>query len=113
MNRGDTKILQFKIKKSDGTYVDGADYDEVEVQFNEQRTYSSLKYLKSEGTVGWDTDHFYVSMSQQDTYRLSVGQAEMQVRLYDGGVCKGTSIANIDVGRTLSGKVLGDDADNS
>lgn len=46
MIRGDTKNFNFKVKRN-GTYIDGSIYTEVEVQFNQQSNYFSIKKLKS------------------------------------------------------------------
>lgn len=109
MIRGDTKQLKFKIKK-DETYIVGSDYDEVEVQFNQQSFYQSIKKLLSKGEVEWvegDENYFVCFLSQEDTFALNEGRVEMQVRLYVGGDCKGTLIRSIELGKVLSKEVLG------
>lgn len=106
MIRGDTKYFNFKIKLPTGEYIDGSIYDEVEVQFNQQNTFTSLKYLKSKGQVTWDIDHFVVYLSQADTFKLNDGTVEMQVRLKQSDIVKGTAIINVPVGRVLSNEVL-------
>lgn len=106
MIRGDTKNVNFKIKTPSGDYVDGSIYDEIEVQFNTQSLYSSLKYLKSLGQVSWDSDHFVVFLTQEDTFKLNDGKVEMQVRLKQGDLVKGTAIIQVPVGRVLSQEVL-------
>lgn len=106
MNTGDTKNLAFKIKKSDGTYVDGSEYDEVEVQFNRQSAINSLRFLKSLGQVIWDNDRFYVFLTQKDTFALGDGMTEIQFRLMKNEEVKGTAILDIDVGRALSRMIL-------
>lgn len=105
MHRGDTNIITFKIK-SNGVYIDGSAYSEVEVQFNPQSILNSVKKLKSKNEVAWNTDHFECALTQADTFNLSVGTNEMQVRLFNEGVCKATVIASINVKETLSQEVL-------
>lgn len=105
MISGDTRNFNFKIKK-DGQYIDGSVYTEVEVQFNRQGKHNSIKKTMSNGEVAWDSDHFSCFLSQEDTFNLTDGLTEVQVRLYLEGNVKGTLIKHINVGRVLSKEVL-------
>lgn len=107
MIRGNTWDLSLKIKEGQ-TYIDGSQYSEVEVQFNPQSIYSSVKKLKSKGEVVWNTTSscFVVSLSQQDTFSLNEGNCDLQVRLYNSGVCTATLIKQVNIGRVLSSEVL-------
>lgn len=106
MIRGDTKDFNFKIKQ-DGQYIDGSQYDEVEVQFNPEEI--GVKKLKSRNEVIWDNDHFSCPLSQEDTFKLNSGAVEFQVRIYKNNQCKGTLKQQIIVGDVLSNKILGEE----
>lgn len=106
MIRGDTKDFNFKIKQGD-EYIDGSEYSEIELQINPQNTIHSIKKLKSKNDISWDVDHFTCFLSQEDTFKLREGTAEVQVRLYIGGDCKATMVSRIDIGKVLSKEVLG------
>lgn len=105
MIRGDTKDFNFKIKQGE-TYIDGSIYSEVEVQFNNQHYFQSLKKLKTNGEVEWINDHFKCYLSQEDTFKLNDGNVQVQVRLYIDGICKGTIVKSFNVGKVLSSEVL-------
>lgn len=107
MIRGETKDLQFKIKNGQ-SYIDGSQYSEVEVQFNPQSIYNSVKKLKSKNEVVWNStlSVFVVSMSQEDTFKLNEGKCDVQVRLFNNNVCTATLINQIDIGKVLSNEVL-------
>lgn len=111
MIRGDTYVYTFKLKKKGVTpteYVDGSIYTEIELQFNYDKTFNSVKKLKSRNEVGWDSTNsrFECSLSQEDTFKLSTGENKVQVRLYVNGVCKGSNIHIMNVGAVQSSEVL-------
>lgn len=105
MIRGDTKNFNFKVKRN-GVYIDGSIYTEVEVQFNQQSNYFSIKKLKSKDEVEWSQDHFSCFLTQEETFKLNDGSVQVQVRLFVNGNCKATMIKTIDVGKVLSSEVL-------
>lgn len=107
--RGDTKDIYFKIKKPDGSYIDGSEYSEVEVQINPQSKIASIKKLMSKGEVSWEMDRYFFNLSQEETFTTKAGVNVLQVRIYQNGECKATYIYDFLVGEVLSDEVINND----
>ena len=113
--RGDTKDFKTKFQiKGTETFKDLSIYDEIEVQFNQQSFYQSIKKLKSKGEVEViEVEGVYYllyHLSQEDTFSLNEGIVERQFRFYVDNDCKGTLVDNVEAKKVLSNKVLGGDS---
>ena len=108
MNKGDTLdiILSYQV---DGTDFQKDQFQEIELQFENQ--YDSSKYVKlllSNGDITWDDElgKYVTGLTQEQTFRLSpVCTYQLRVMLDD--VVISSDIGEIEIGPTLSRKVLG------
>lgn len=106
MNKGDTIYLELDFTINDEP-LEKDEYDEIELQFNIQSTYTSLKLLMSRGDIEWNDDigKYVAYLSQDDSFRLS-NNAEYQLRIkYEDNVIS-SAIGTINIGEVLSRRVL-------
>lgn len=118
MNRGDTQCVKLNYTVNGSPMVEGA-YQEIEIQFNMQRTSDSVKKLLSTGDIVWGTvtyldeeeveqtfTGYYTNLSQEETFKLSEGNVEVQLRVMLNGEVGSSRIEDFSIGRVLSTKVL-------
>ena len=118
MNRGDTAylILNYKVNGQD-LVQDG--YQEIELQINPQGSFNSVKKLLSDGSISWgtvsyiDDDNveksftgYYAHLSQEETFTLSKGKVNVQLRVMLDNEVGSSAISDINAGNVLSSKVL-------
>lgn len=108
MNNGDTLdiIIDYQI---DGEPFEEGQFQEIELQFENQ--YDSSKYVKlllSAGDITWDSDlgKYTTKLTQEQSFRLSPS-CSYQLRVMLDDVVVSSEIGEMDVGPTLSRKVLG------
>lgn len=118
-NRGDTAylLLDYTIN---GEPMQEGEYQELELQINVQGNYRSIKKLLSAGDIFWDDNYTYidadgdeqtfsgyiVSLDQDDTFLISQGQAEIQLRVLIDGEVGSSQIEELNIGNALSDEVL-------
>lgn len=107
MIRGDAtdQVLRIKHKKTK-EYIDCSIYSEIEVQYNRQSKYKSIKKLLSKNEVFWENGKLIIHLSQEDTFNFDEGTNEIQVRLYLNNKCKATIHSHFKVGKVLSEDTL-------
>lgn len=119
INRGDTLCLTLDYTVNGSAMIEGA-YQEIELQLNCQREYDSVKKLMSKGDIVWGTvtyiddddvqqtfTGYYAILSQEDTFKLSQGKFEIQLRIMINDEVGSSEVSDFDIGRVLSNKVLG------
>lgn len=106
MNRGDTIYFQLDFTINEEP-LGKDEYDEIELQFNPQGNFSSLKLLMSKGEIEWDEDYGkYIAFLDQDaTFKLP-RVVEYQLRLKIGTDVVSSNIESFDLGEVLSRRTL-------
>lgn len=118
-NRGDTAYLLLNYTINDEPLTQQA-VDELELQINVQGDYRSIKKLLSTGGIYWDDSFTYedsegqtqtfsgfiVALDQEDTFAMSRGKSEIQLRAMVGGEVGSSEIETIELGNALSNRVL-------
>lgn len=118
-NRGDTAYLLLDYTVN-GEPMQEGEYQELELQINVQGNYRSIKKLLSVGDIFWDDNYTYidadgneqtfsgyiVSLDQDDTFLVSQGQAEIQLRVLIDGEVGSSQIEELNIGNALSDEVL-------
>lgn len=100
MKQGDTYNVPLKINVG-GIVVTATDVDEIELTFS-----NGLK-KNYPGDMEFDTDHFNVSFTQEETFSLN-GNVKYQVRvLFAGGDVKSSPKFNSMIAESISKTVLG------
>ena len=103
LKRGDTYNLQIKIKIDDA-YLGEDGVDTIEFMFDDIRKVYSDTSLDG---VTFDTDHFIVPFTQEETFSLQDKQARYQARVkFDTGEVKGSPIKKCNVYDSISREVL-------
>lgn len=118
-NKGDTAylLLNFTIN---GEPMQEGKYQELEFQINVQGNYRAIKKLLSKGEIFWDGNYTYtdaegqeqifagyiVSLDQEDTFLISQGNAEVQLRVLIDGEVGSSQIEELVIGDALSDEVL-------
>lgn len=123
LNRGDTVCLLLNYNLNGEPLVEGA-YQEIELQINKQDIYNNVKKTLSDGSIMWgevtyiddqgDEQTFigyYANLSQEETFRLSTGNSDVQLRIMLNDEVGSSAISNISLGQVLSKKILGVSAD--
>ena len=117
-NRGDTAILMLNYTINGDPLVEDA-YQEIELQINRENGSESIKKLLSDGSIEWgtlsyedDEGHsqtftgYYCALNQQETFSLSAGRANVQLRILVSDEVGSSAISSFELGQTLSAKVL-------
>lgn len=118
-NKGDTAylLLDFNVN---GQPMQEGEYQELELQINVQGNYRAIKKLLSKGEIFWDSGYTYLdaegneqtfagyiaSLDQDDTFLISQGKAEVQLRVLIDGEVGSSPIAELIIGDALSDEVL-------
>lgn len=121
-NRGDTSYLMLNYTINGDPIPQ--DVQEIELQVRPQGQMLNIKKLLSDGTIQYGTltyetepvneqddgertfTGFYCHFSQNDTFILSDGNNEVQLRvMLNDEVCS-SAITSLDLGKVLSNKVL-------
>lgn len=123
LNRGDTVCLLLNYNLNGSPLQEGA-YQEIELQINKQGLYNAVKKTLSSGSIRWgevsyidshgDTQTFtgyYANLSQAETFQLSTGKSDIQLRIMLNEEVGSSAISSIDLGQVLSSQVLGVSAD--
>ena len=103
LKKGDTYNLPITLSISGSILgIDGV--DTVEFMFDTiRKVYSDT----SEDGVTFDTDHFIVPLTQEETFSLQDKQARYQARVkFDTGEVKGSPIKKCNVYDSISREVL-------
>lgn len=118
-NKGDTAYLLLNFTVN-GEPAQMGVYQEIEVQINPQGNYRGIKKLFSRNEIVWMTDMEYedaegevqtytgyvCSLTQDDTFTISDGETEMQIRVLYQGEVGSTPFIPLQIGKALSKKVL-------
>lgn len=121
MNRGDTSFLMLNYTINGDPLVEG-DYEEIELTINEESSFRCVKKMLSKGEIEWGTltyedngtqtfTGYYAHLSQEETFKLSRGVNEVQVRILSNDEVGSSAVSSMELGRVLSSEVL--DGDNS
>ena len=119
LNSGDTTCLLLNYTLNGEALVEGA-YREIELQINTQGQYNSIKKLLSDNSIEWgtityiDDDNvqqsftgYFAKLTQEDTFKITSGQSQIQLRIMINDEVGSSAISDIDLGNVLSRKVLG------
>lgn len=117
-NRGDTAYLLLNYTLNGEPLEEGI-YQEIELQINEQGGLSAIKKLYSQGDIFWSDQFTYndkgtvktfegyvCGLTQEETFRLSHGVSEVQLRIMINEEVGSSAYSEVDVGKALSEKVL-------
>lgn len=121
-NRGDTSYLLLDCTLNGEPIGDGQ-CEEIEVQINPQDNFRGVKKLLSKGEVVYMTDMEYetkegdvwvtktftgyvCSLSQKDTFTISKGKSNFQIRALYNGEVGSTKLIPLEIGDSLSTEVL-------
>lgn len=118
-NRGDTACLLLNYTVNGSAMEQGA-YQEIELQLNPQNNYNSIKKLLSKNEIVWGENFEYVDeeghtqsftgyvapLTQKDTFALSKGISSVQLRVMLNNDVGSSEYSEIDIGNSLSSKVL-------
>lgn len=116
-NKGDTACLILNYQLNGNPLEEGA-YDEIEFQINPQNDLNSIKKLLSNGDIEWNSVEYteggetktftgYVTyLSQEETFKLRIGNSPCQIRILIGDEVGSSEISDLSLGRVLSRKVL-------
>ena len=123
LNRGDTVCLLLNYSLNGDPLQEGA-YQEIELQLNKQDVYNAVKKTLSGGSILWGEvsyldEHgdpqtftgYYANLSQEETFRLSSGATNIQLRIMLNEEVGSSAISSINLGQVLSSQVLGVSAD--
>lgn len=117
-NKGDTiyLILNYEVN---GHSLEKDAYQEIELQINVQGSFNSIKKLLSDNSIAWGTIQYidddnveqtftgyFAYLSQEETFKLSNKTANVQLRIMIDNKVGSSAISDINVGNTLSKKVL-------
>ncbi len=117
MNRGDTAYLLLNYTLNGDPLQEDA-YREIELQINKDTAYRRIKKLLSKGEIVWGTlpyeedgtqmtfTGYYAALSQEETFKMSAGKNEVQVRVLVDNEVGSSAISSVNIGQTLSKKVL-------
>ena len=119
MRSGDTMCLLLNYTINGSPMVQGA-YREIELQINTQGQFNSIKKLLSDNSIEWGTityiddsdmqqsfTGYYAKLTQEDTFKITSGQSQIQLRVMINDEVGSSAISDIDLGNVLSRKVLG------
>ena len=106
MNRGDTLRIYLNYKINGEPLEKGA-YDEIELQFNEDRTANAVKLKMTDGRVQYDDEKamYYADLKQEDTFKLKQ-PFSVQLRIMNAGHVCSSNIGHMELGDVLSKEVL-------
>ena len=116
-NEGDTTLLLLDFTIN-GQPMEEDAYDELELQFNEQCSNTSVRKLLSAGDIVWGTATYeeddeiknftgYVCpLTQEETFKLREGITKCQLRVMLDGEVGSSEIIQFGLGDTLSREVL-------
>lgn len=119
MNRGDTAYLMLNYTINGDALTEGA-YDEIELQINNEFKDNSIKKLLSKGDIRWGTltytegnvektfTGYYARLSQEETFSLSNGASEVQLRILVNEEVGSSAVSSVSFGNVLSRAVLND-----
>ena len=109
-------LLNYNVNGS--PMIQGA-YQEIELQINKQDVFNSIKKTLSGGSIIWgDVTYvddegtqqtftgYYTNLSQEETFSLSSGDVNVQLRVMINNEVGSSAISEINVGQVLSKKVL-------
>ena len=118
MNRGDTAYLMLNYTINGDPLQENA-YQEIELQINRQSSSDSIKKLLSDNSIRWGTltyedneghtqsfTGYYASLSQEETFSLSAGKSNVQLRIMVNDEVGSSDVSSFDLGQVLSTKVL-------
>lgn len=118
LNRGDTACLILDYTINNQPMIQDA-YQELELQLNSQSILGSVKKLMSKDEIVWGTvtylddddqeqsyTGYYALLTQEDTFKLSQGKFEIQLRVMINDEVGSSETTDFDIGRVLSNKVL-------
>ena len=118
-NRGDKVYLLIGYKVN-GQDMQKDAYEEIELQINKQSDFRSVKKLLSTGDIFWGENLTYLddkeqeqlftgyvcALSQEDTFKISDGISNVQLRVMVDKEVGSSSFQDIDLGSVLSDKIL-------
>lgn len=123
LNRGDTVCLLLNYSLNGDPLQEGA-YQEIELQINKQGIYNAVKKTLSDGSIVWGEvsylddegqaqtfTGYYANLSQEETFRLSSGASNIQLRIMLNDEVGSSAISSINLGQVLSSQILGVSAD--
>lgn len=123
LNRGDTVCLLLNYNLNGEPLVEGA-YQEIELQINKQGIFNAVKKTLSDGSIVWGEvsylddegqaqtfTGYYANLSQEETFRLSSGASNIQLRIMLNDEVGSSAISSINLGQVLSSQILGVSAD--
>lgn len=122
LNRGDTVCLLLNYQIN-GTPLEENAYQEIELQINVQGSYNAIKKTLSNGDIVWGEvsylhdgepetfTGYFTNLSQEETFRLSSGKTDVQLRIMLNEEVGSSAISSIDLGQVLSKQVLHASAD--
>lgn len=107
MNRGDAQIISLSIN-IDGEPISEGYADDIELTFNAQSGAHCVKKKLKNGTIAWDAanNRYAAYLSQEDTFRFTVGDNKWQLRLLKGNIVISTQFGTLSVGDANSKEVL-------
>ena len=117
INEGDTAWLMLNYKLN-GQDLEEDAYQEIELQLNPQSGMNAIKKKLSEGTIRWGTAYYMegnvektftgylAAISQEESFRLSKGKAQVQLRIMVDNEVGSSAISEVCIGDALSTEVL-------
>lgn len=119
LNSGDTVYLLLDYLVNGEPMQEGV-YQEIELQINKEDNFRAVKKLYSLGEIVYMTDMQYedaegqvqsytgyvCSLSQDDTFKISSGISEIQLRVMLNGEVGSAKCKSLDIGKVLSHRVL-------
>lgn len=104
MNRGDTLYISLDYTFNDMPIEEGQ-FDEIEMTINKQSKSNCIRLTLSNGRLQWDGTHYYAMLTQEETFKLN-DKNEVQTRFRIGNEVESSPIDTIDLGDSLSKRVL-------
>lgn len=105
MNRGDAFIIGL------GILVDKApiteDYaDEIEFTLNPEASENFVQKKLTSGEIFWNTDKFFLYLSQEDTFKCKSGTNKWQIRIKKDSNVISSTMGKLVLGEANSREVL-------
>ena len=117
MNRGDTSFLMLNYTINGDPLSEG-EYQEIELTINAQPSSRCIQKKLSNSDIVWGTltytegetektfTGYYTHLDQDETFKLSQGTNEVQIRILDNNEVGSSAISSISLGQVLSNEVL-------
>lgn len=105
MNRGDAFIIGLGIKVDEEPIVEGY-ADEIEFTLNPEASENFVQKKLTTGEIVWNTDKYYVYLSQADTFKCKSGTNKWQIRLKKDANVISSAFGKLTLGEANSREVL-------